>query len=95
MHELDHSLPINTTEQPNLFSDDVTPFFSPLPKVCIKSLILRVGDQPGGLICKDERLNIFLNYPNLNGQCGIIQRTGAQGSHGPEFKSQLCHSLNV
>lgn len=27
MHELDHSLPINTTRQPNLFSDYMTPLF--------------------------------------------------------------------
>lgn len=27
MHELDHSLPINTTQQPNLFSDYMTPSF--------------------------------------------------------------------
>ena len=62
MHELDHSLPINIAEQPNLFSGDVTPFFFFfffLPKACIKSLILRAGDQHYGLICNDERLKFF------------------------------------
>lgn len=59
MHELDHSLPINTTEQPNLFSDCVTPFFLP-PEACIQSPILRAGDQQYGLICSDERLKLFL-----------------------------------
>lgn len=59
MHELDHSLPINTTEQPNLFSDGVTPFSFLPPEACIQSLILRAGDQQCGLICNDERLKLF------------------------------------
>ena len=65
MCELDHSLPINTTEQPNLFSDDVTPFFFFLPKACIKSLILRAGDQHRDLICNDEKLNFFFHRFSL------------------------------
>lgn len=52
MHELDNSLPINTTEQPNLFSDYVTPFFPSWS-------YLRAGHQQNGLIGHDERLKLL------------------------------------